>query len=375
MHARVSPTMRHLSSLLTLSWLLATTFALPSPPSAAPAQAADANRSLDAGIDELVRTRGVPGMSVAAYHQGRLVYSRAAGRADLELEVPATPAIRFGIGSITKSLTTALCARLVDQGLLDLDAPVETYLPDFPYAGRGITVRLLAGHLSGYGDEFSTARWLSNEHVSSTREAMVQLWTEPLIAAPGAEHHYANGSYTIIAGVIEKVTGTTFDAALAAEVLEPLGMRDTVPNDPTIIVPGRTSFYLKRDDGTIHEAPTFDPSHKQAAAGYLSTAEDLARFGHALLSDGFLSPESRRQLFTALKTSGGEDTGFALGWRVATDDHHGIVYHQPGGGPGISTWIYLLPEEQLVLVALSNLTRAPVGDAINLAAEQFGGRP
>ena len=365
----------HACVLTTLAAALA---AAPiAPPATAPASPADAaaDRSLDAALADLVESRGIPGLSVAVSHDGEIVYSKAFGRADLELDVPATPATRFGLGSITKPLTTALCARLVDRGLLDLDAPVETYLPDFPYAGRGITVRLLAGHLSGYGDEFATARWLSNEHFATTREAMVQIWTEPLIAEPGAEHHYANGTYTIIAGVIEKVCGMTFDEALAAHVLEPLAMRDTVSNDPTIIVPGRTSFYIQHEDGTIYEAPTFDPSHKQAAAGYLSTAEDLARLGSAMLADCFLSSGSRRQLFTALKTTGGEDTGFGLGWRIATDDEHGLMYHQPGGGPGISTWICLLPDERLVIVALSNLTGAAVGNAINRAVEHFGQQP
>ena len=320
---------------------------------------------------QIIDEAGAPGLSVAVGRGGELLWSEGFGHADLELDVPATADTRFGLGSISKSLTTALCARLVDQGVLDLDAPVETYLPEFPHAGRGITLRLIAGHLSGLDDSFAGARRFSNERFETTRDALVHIWDAELLSTPGTAHAYATGTYTIIAAVIEQVAGMTFPDAMQAHVLVPLEMTDTVLNDPTSIVPRRTSFYLQHDDGTWYEAATFDPSHKLAGAGYLSTPGDMVTFGMALLGDEFLSAEAKAALFANLVTTDGQPTGFGLGWRVDEDDRGNVVYHQPGGGPGISTWMILAPADDLVAVVLSNYSRGPVLTVLNEAANRF----
>lgn len=323
-------------------------------------------------INAVLEESNIPGLGVAVAHDGELLWSEGFGLVDLELQAEVTTQTRFGLGSITKSLTTALCARLVDLGKLDFDASVESYLPKYPHAGKGISVRLLAGHLSGMGDEFAVARYYSNEHFATTWDALVPIWNEPLRSEPGSEHFYTNGAFTVIAGIVERVTGQSFQDAMKTHVLDPLSMHDTVPNDPNIIIANRTSFYLTREDSTIYEAATFDPSHKLAAAGYLSTAEDLVKLGCALLGDDFLSAEVKGDLFESLRTTGGDDTGFGLGWRITADDDGKVVYHQPGGGPGISCWILLEPSTGLVSVSLANLRFAPVLDPLNTISENFG---
>lgn len=324
-----------------------------------------------ATTEQIIADDRAPGMSVAVGRHGTLLWSEGFGHADLELDVPVTADTRFGLGSITKSLTTALCARLVDQGRLDLDAPVETYLPKFPHAGRGITVRLIAGHLSGIDDSFTGARRFSNERFETTRDALVHIWGAELQSTPGTEHAYATGLYTIIAAVVESVTDVTFPEAMQEHVLDPLEMFNTVPNDRTRIVPGRTRFYLRHDDDTWYEAATFDPSHKLAGAGYLSTVGDMATFGMALLGDDFLSGEAKDALFANLRTADGEPTGFGMGWRIDEDERGNTIYHQPGGGPGISAWIILVPEDDLVAVAMSNYASSPTLNPLLKAAELF----
>jgi CubicO group peptidase (beta-lactamase class C family) len=296
-------------------------------------------------------------MAVAV--RGRLVWTEALGMADRERRVPATPETRFGIGSVTKALTMALAARLVDQGRLDLDAPVERFLPDFPHAGKGITTRLIAGHLSGLDDSFSSANRLTRQHYT-TREALAEIYKERLRSAPGSEHFYGTGTYTLIAGVVEKASGQPFLDAMRHHVLEPLGMTSTVPNDPRRSDPRRTTFYEARPDGLPERAPYFDPSHKWAGAGFVSSAADLARFGSALLGPGFLRAETLEQLFTPLKTTTGQDTGVALGFRVGQEAKRRIV-HQPGGGPGISSLLVIDRDAKLVAVVLANKTSANVG--------------
>jgi CubicO group peptidase (beta-lactamase class C family) len=337
----------------------------------APAVAAAPRRSAAETAREALRERmrhdDIPALSIAVASRGRIVWSDAFGQADRQAGRAATPATQFGIGSITKSLTMALAGRLVDQGRLDLDAPVERYVPAFPHAGRGITVRLIAGHLSGLDDAFANANRLTTRHYD-TAAALAEVVKEAPRGPAGAEYFYATGTYTIIATVIEAVAGEPFATALERHVLGPLEMRSTVPNDPRVPAPRRAAFY-EVADGKPVPAPAYDPSHKLAGAGYLSTAEDLVRFGSALLEPGFLRAATLEQIFTPLRTRAGEDTGVGLGFRI---DRERRIVHQPGGGPGISAWLVIDRDGGLVVAVLSNKTAANVGGkALDVVLEAF----
>jgi CubicO group peptidase (beta-lactamase class C family) len=351
------------------------------PPTATPASRSAAETAR-AALGERLRRDEIPALGAAVASRGRIVWSEAFGQADREAGRAATTATQFGIGSITKSLTMALAGRLVDEGRLDLDAPVERYLPDFPHRGRGITVRLIAGHLSGLGDTFANANRLTTRRYD-TREALAEVVKERPRGPAGVEHHYATGTYTIIAAVIEAVAGEPFPAALERHVLRPLEMTATVPNDPRVPAPRRATFY-EDVDGKPTRAPAYDPSHKLAGAGYLSTADDLVRFGSALIDPGFLTARTLEQLFTPLETRAGEDTGVGLGfrigqnawpgmgWTIGPDDETRRIVHQPGGGPGISAWLVIDRDARLVVAVLSNKTSANVGGkAFDAVLEAF----
>ncbi|HET9482300.1 MAG TPA: serine hydrolase domain-containing protein [Candidatus Polarisedimenticolia bacterium] len=322
--------------------------------------------------DRIART-ATPGMAVAVASGGVLVWEEGFGVVDLETRASVTPATRFGLGSVSKSLTMALAGRLVDRGLLDLDAPIEKYLPDFPHAGKGISTRLIAGHLSGLDDTYAAAHWTGGDHFATTRDALAVIYKEPLRSEPGREHFYATGTYTLIAGVIEKASGLTFLEAMRRHVLEPLGLYTIVPNDPRAPAAGAATFYVSDDAGKPSRAPYYDPSHKRAGAGFLSTPGDLARFGAAMARPGFLTEKTLAEIFKPLKTGSGADTGVGLGWRigregwpgmgwtVGPDDQARRIVHQPGGGPGISCWLVLDLNSGVVVAILSNMTGAPVG--------------
>lgn len=325
-----------------------------------------------ATVRAMLARASVPGMGVAVAVDGQMVWAEGFGLADLEQSVAATNETKFGIGSISKSLTTALVGRLVEEGLVDLDAPVERYLPEFPHKNQKISVRLIAGHLSGLGDDFATANFYSSTHYPNTADALKEILKDPLLSPPRERHFYSTGSYTIIAGVVEKATGRDFLTAMNEYVIKPLKLRNTVPNDRKSIIAGRTAFYVQDESGKPRNAPYFDPSHKWAGAGYLSTAEDLTRFGAALLKPGFLKQSTLDELFRPLETASGEKTEFALGWRIGTDKKGRRIVHQPGGGAGISCWMFLYPDESMVITVLSNQTGAPVGGrVVDAIADSF----
>jgi CubicO group peptidase (beta-lactamase class C family) len=325
-------------------------------------------------LGEAVRGGGAPGAAAAVAAGGKLVWSDAFGVSDLASGTPATPGTRFGVGSISKAFTLAAALTLADEGKLDLDAPVERYLTDFPHRGRGVTVRRIAAHQSGVSDEFANNNYYTTVHFSSLDSAYHGIAAAPLAFTPGSRTEYATGLFTIVGRVLERIAGEDYLDLMRRRVFEPAGMKSTVPNDPRKPVSHRAAFYVPREAGGFDPAPAFDPSFKLPGAGFLSTAEDLARFGAALLGPGLLSDGSRRELFTPVPLADGTPTRYALGFQALEEDGRRVML-QPGGGPGIAGWLAVYPDDDLVVAILSNATGAPLGDAVRRAVADAFLRP
>jgi CubicO group peptidase (beta-lactamase class C family) len=180
---------------------------------------------------------------------------------------------------------------------------------------------------------------------------------------PGTRTEYATGLFTIVGRVLERVGRAPYLEVMRHRVLDPAAMAATVPNDPLRPPAGRASFYVRRAGGGFDPAPATDPSFKLPGAGFLSTPEDLARFGVALLGPGLLSDSARRELFTPVPLADGTPTPYALGVQALEEDGRRVML-QPGGGPGIAGWLALYPDDGVVVAILSNATGAPLGDAV-----------
>lgn len=321
---------------------------------------AKAQQAASARLRHLVETRNTPGVSGAAVVDGRVVWSEGFGFANLEHQVPATAATRFGLGSLSKTLTVAGMMTLVDEGLLDLDAPVERYLPDFPHRGKGITLRRLAAHQSGLSDAFATAHNWTTEHFDTIDSAYRRIKNDPLATTPGTALAYATGTFTIIGRVMELATQRTYGDVMRTNVIDRIGLRSIVPNDPRRIIPHRTGFYMKTEAGQFEHGAHFNPSFKLPGAGFLGSAPDVALFGAALLSGELLNERARHEMFASVALRDGTSTEYALGLRVG--EHRGrAMLHLPGGGIGISSWLYLYPAEKLSIALLSNVSTGAMG--------------
>ncbi len=313
-------------------------------------------------IRQILSQEAVPGIGVAVFKGGQTVWNEGFGLANLETNSPVTTETKFGIGSISKSLTMVLAARLVEEGLLDLDAPIEKYVSDFPHQNQGVTIRLIGSHLSGYADDFDNSNFYNTKRYETTEEVLKEFYKEPLKAKPREKSIYGTTTFMLIAAAIEKVTKRDFGTAMNDFVLKPLGLKNILPNDRRAIIPNRTSFYLRTDAGNIVNGEFVDSSFKLAGAGFLSTAEDLAKFGTALTQEGFLKRKTLDDLFQPMSTASGEKTVFALGFRVnRTEDGQEIIY-QPGGGVGISSVLFIDRKKNISLVILANRTGAPIGN-------------
>jgi len=243
-------------------------------------------------------------------------------------------------------------------------------VPSFPDKGTKITARLLAGHLAGIrhyrDDEFQIAR-----HYDSVLEGLKIFADDPLVSPPGKEFHYSSYGFNLLSAVMESAAGENFLTYMGSHVFVPLGLRHTVADQTAEIIEQRARPYRKTEDGVLRNAPYVDNSYKWAGGGFLSTAEDLALFGSALLQPGFLKPESLRQLFTSQKTTDGKETGYGIGWFVGKAKSGQKVYAHDGGAVGGSSRLLLYPDAHMVVAMICNFEGGWQADEVESVGEAF----
>lgn len=333
-------------------------------------QAVAQSRRIIAGTLEKQK---IPSLSIAVAVDGKIVWSEGFGFADLENQTPVTPATRFRIASISKPLTAAAIALLYEQGKLDLDTLVQRYVPNFPRKEQEITARQLVGHLSGIRhyrrdpDEAKDEFYNRKEYYKSVAEGLKVFQTDQLDFPPGTKYGYSSFGYTLLSAAIEGASGQEFLTYMREQVFKPLKMNSTSADDNRKIIPHRTRFYSLDADKTLINAPYSDRSYSWAGGGFLSTAEDLTRFGSAHLQSGFLKAETLKEMFTSQKTSNDKETRVGFGWRINKDKEGRLYYFQPGENVGGRSYLLMYPKEKVVITMLHNLTGASLSSIIDIS--------
>jgi CubicO group peptidase (beta-lactamase class C family) len=247
---------------------------------------------------------------------------------------------------------------LVEQGKLNLDADIHRYYPGFPDKGVVITTRQLAGHLAGIR-HYRGLEFLLNKHFATVRDGLKIFEEDPLESRPGEKFSYSSYGWNLISQVMEGASKEEFLGYMGKAVFKPLGMTNTMPDQAGRELPERTSFYNLKAGGGFETAAAVDNSYKWAGGGFLSTPEDLVRFGMAHLQAGFLRSESLDTLFTSQKTSDGKETGYGVGWFVLKDKHGHRVMTHTGGSVGGTSVLVIHPDSRVVVAMTSNCTTTP----------------
>ncbi len=319
-------------------------------------QSANGGAQRAAAIVEALRNaKGVPAMAATVWKYNSSAWAGAFGQADVENNAPASAASRFRIGSLSKLITAATAARLYEQHLLDLDAPVQRYVPSFPDKGAPISARMLLGHLAGIR-HYGAGEFMNRQSFKSVRETLKIFEASPLLHPPGTKYFYSSYGFNLLGAVIEGASKLDFLTCVQKQVLDPLGMRSTVSDQVDPIIPHRTCFYSRGKDRLLN-GPYVDTSDRWPSGGFLSTIDDLGRFGAAHLTDDFLKPQTRELMFTSQRTSDGTETGVGFAWRIGTLDGHKVLHHG-GASIGGRSFLLLRPQEGIATVILANLTSA-----------------
>ncbi|MCA1586946.1 MAG: beta-lactamase family protein, partial [Acidobacteria bacterium] len=253
-----------------------------------------------------------PGLAVALVKDDKLAWTEGVGIADVENDVPVRPDSVFRIASISKPITATAVMQLVQKTLVRLDDPIQRYVASFPEkAGAPLTVRHLLSHTSGVR-HYKDGEFDHKESYDSLERAFAIFKDDPLLFPPGEKYSYSTYGYNLLAGIVERVAGVSFEQYLDQHVWAPAEMADTRLEHPQEIVKHRVRHYVRSDGAGLQNAPYADLSIKWAGGGMISTAADLARFHIALNKGQLLEAKTLSEMYTATTLNDGSKSSYGL---------------------------------------------------------------
>ena len=320
-------------------------------------------------LKQLKQKLHLPGLSVCVAVKGKIVWQQGWGYADIASKRPITPQTKFRAGSISKSMTSLALGKLVEQGKLNFDEDVRTYVTYFPKKKHPFTVRQLAGHLSGishYNAQESTVK----KHYTSVKAAMEIFKDRPLSFAPGTQYQYSSYGYVLLSGVVEEVAQQPYLKYMKKHIFTPLGMSNTLPDDVTQTIPNRATLYfiLPKDykkrfpAEAIRQAKIHDVHQGKVATDLVNM---ILNYPKVIKSSTF------KTLTTPQTLKSGQKTGrrYGMGWRFELEkqDKRPMIHHG-GASTGGRSFLLYLPEQQVVVALASNaLARYAQNEAYQVA--------
>jgi CubicO group peptidase (beta-lactamase class C family) len=309
--------------------------------------------------------------AVLVTRDGRTLFEGAYGFADRERRVPNTPLTQFRVGSMYKMVTAVATLQLVQAGALRLDAPLGTYLPDYPNAdvASRVTPHHLLTHTGGTGDIFGPLFTANRAELRTTGDYLRLYGTRGLQFAPGAQHVYSNYGFMLLGALVERVGGTRYDDHVAARVLAPAGMTATGTAPEDSLVPGRAVGYMRQGSGAlVSNVPTLPYRGTPAGGGY-STVGDFARFAEAVRERRLLDP-AHTALLLGGKVPVGPGLQYAYGFQDRVVSGRRIVGHG-GGAAGMNGELAFEPDGGYVVVVLSNFDPPAAGRVASFILERL----
>ncbi|HEV3486048.1 MAG TPA: alpha/beta fold hydrolase, partial [Vicinamibacterales bacterium] len=260
----------------------------------------------------------------------------------------------FRLASVQKSMTAVAVLQLAEQGKLDLDADIQTYVPYYPRKPHRITARQLLSHLGGVPHYVHRDVEQHIKTHKTTREAVEIFANFDLIAEPGTRYSYSSYGYNLLGAAIEGASGMPYGEYMTRYVWRPAGMPDTRMDDPEELIPNRVRGY-RRVDGQLKNSEFIDVSSRFAAGGTRGTVPDLLRFLRAILNHTLLSAKTTELMLTPARTRSGEEIPYALGWQIPPIENRGRIVFNDGGQQETRTNFFLDPASDFGMALAMNL--------------------
>jgi CubicO group peptidase (beta-lactamase class C family) len=321
---------------------------------------ADMRAGIDKAAADILAKTGVPSASVAVVRDGKIAYEHAYGLANVETKLPASPQMRYSIGSISKQFTSAALLMLAEEGKLSLDDKVVRWLPDLTRAGD-VTIRQILSMTSGYQDFWPQDYVMPMMLQPVTAPEILTGWAKkPLDFDPGAKWQYSNTNYVAAGMIAEKVAGMPLLDFLQKRVFVPLHMTTVTNTDAAPLGAGDPMRYLRYALGPVRPAPKEGAGWMFAAGELAMTAHDLALWDISMIDQAILKPSSYRAMETEVELNNGVGSRYGLGVSIGVADGRRIISHG-GEVSGFTSRNEVYPDDHVAIVVLTNMdaTGAP----------------
>jgi CubicO group peptidase (beta-lactamase class C family) len=334
---------------------------------AAPEKRQSVEQQVNRYLQSEMRERRIPGMQLAVVMGGKIILLKSYGLAELPHSLPVTRRSVFSINSATKSFTGVAIMQLVEQGKLDLGAPVSRYLSDLPQPWQAVTITQLLNHTSGIPD-------IVNQQTSGMvasggpDAAWRQVQTMSMDFAPGERYRYNQTNYLLLGKIIDQLSGQPFVQFIQQRQFDAVGMPHTGYGDIHDVIADKAPSYRFDADGKTLKQVTDDfPAFLRTGAGINSTAENLARWLIALQRGALVSPAGLTQMWQRGHFNDGRETPWALGWpAIRSKDYRAVA-----GIGGMRSAFYVYPDHDLAIVILTNLAGAAPEQMVDVVASYF----
>jgi len=306
-------------------------------------------------IHQLVAQGKAIGIAAGAARDGKIIWEGQAGYADQKNKTSYGPSTVSRMASIAKTMTTVAILQLHEKDMLDIEATIDTYLPNYPKdKASKITVRQLMGHSSGIPAYKNKKENNNKKHYNNFNDAMKLFADRDLLAAPGTEHNYTSYGYTVLGAIIEAASGERYETYMKKHIWDVADMTNISVEDATKNYNNQAIAYHRRSNGKVKVAERVDLSDRIPAGGFQCTMSDILKFGMALMDGKLISSASLDLMMTdtGLKKEGNP---YGLGLFLYGENAQlGNVVGHTGGQLGCSSFMMLFPESNAVILTASN---------------------
>jgi CubicO group peptidase (beta-lactamase class C family) len=302
--------------------------------------------NVDKELIELSKERLFNG-SVLVAKNGKVIYQKNVGYADIEHAVPIGPTTKFELASVSKIFTAVLILRLAETGKINLEATVSEYIPEFTKKDSGqITIHHLLSHTSGIQDfvglNCDFASWTSKQFFEALQKT-------PMNFKAGTQFQYASSTYILLRFIIERVTRKTYEANLTEHVFKIAGMTNSGIFHNNEIIVNRALGYVNTGEKYQNALAIANHEIFIGASSLYSTTMDLLKFDQALYTDKLLKQKEKDLMYTLVQPP------YGYGWFISEDAVKGKVLSHGGDIFGYTTLIERRLKEKVVIIILGNL--------------------
>ena len=320
-------------------------------------------------LNALIKEKKIPGLAITVLNKGELFFQKGYGYADLESMSPVDPKRTiFRVASVSKNIAATALGQMVKDRVIDLDASLYHYVPYFPKKKYDFSIRQLAGHTAGIRGYRGKEYGLNESY--SIKDSLRIFKDDELLFKPGTNYHYNSYDWVLISLAMQEASGVPFDEYVQEKVLKPLDLQNTCPefikssSKLELKMENELATFYSRKRMGFRKAIPVNNQFKLAGGGYVSTSDDIAKFGQAYLNNEVLDKAVISEFLTS-ENINGNPTYYGLGWQVSEDKKGRAFYGHVGNGVGGYSNLFIYPKEQMVFSILINCTNPRIQDILD----------